>query len=133
MTISKLSIKELRERINNGEIQDPLVFLESIMSGQDPRKFSKIYSMIMEIEDFTGGDIGVEDWNSLVDYAIGNCKYAEVSISESTSASKTLAEYIHPKRKQIEQIIMEGNTNPSNHPLTVDEIELFKERFNDEF
>ena len=134
MVQKKLSITELRELIKTGEVTDPLVFLESIMSGQDPRRLSSIYELILEIQDFTNGDIGPSEWAEIVDHVQDRYKYKAVSLGESTSAAKTLGEYLHPKRKQIDI----GNANgESGHvkdnPLSEEEIDLFKEKFNDEF
>ena len=130
----KLSISDLRDYIKTGEMTDPLVFLESIMTGQDPRCLSSIYELILEIQDFTNGDIGPGEWAEIVDLVQDRYKYKAVSLTESTSAAKTLTEYLHPKRKQID--IGDANADGAyagNHPLTEEEIDLFKERFNDEF
>ncbi len=129
-----LTISQLRELVNQGESKDPLVFLESVMNGQDPRQLSSIYELIMEIDSFSDGDISKEDWHEILDHVMARFKYKTVSMADSMNASKTLAEYLHPKRKQIDLV---GETNsasdPSSHPLTEDEIELFKEKFNDDF
>ncbi len=133
MPTKPLSIDQLRELINTGEAKDPLIFLESVMSGQDPRRMSSIYELIMEIDSFTNGDLAKEDWSEIVDHVMTNFKYHVVSMNESTSAAKTLAEYLHAKRKHIELSGQGGDSGVVNHPLTDDEIELFKEKFNEEF
>jgi len=88
----------------------------------------------MEIDSFTNGELSKEDWAEIVDHVNTRFKYHTVSMSESINAAKTIAEYLHPKRKQID---IGGNntgaTDPSQQPLTAEEIELFKEKFNDEF
>lgn len=128
-----LSIEDLRGLINKGEAKDPLVFLESIMNGQDPRKLSSIYDLICEIDDFSGGEITSADWSEIVDHVSSRYKYQSVSLEQSMSASKTIAEYLHAKRKQIDINDGQGESDASNDPLTAEEIELFKEKFNDEF
>jgi len=134
MSKNKLSIEELRERINEGEIKDPLVFLESVMSGQDPRSNSGIYELIMEIDSFCDGDVEKSDWQEVVEYAHKHSRFKPVNLSESIGASKTLAEYLHPKRKQVEINGMSGSEGlGSASKLTEDEIALFKEVWNDEF
>jgi len=134
MPYKPITIEDLRALIHKGEVKDPLVFLESIMSGQDPRRLSSIYELIMEIDSFTNGELSKEDWAEIVDHVNTRFKYHTVSMSESINAAKTIAEYLHPKRKQID---IGGNntgaTDPSQQPLTAEEIELFKEKFNDEF
>lgn len=134
MPHTKLSIKELRDLINQGEAADPLVFLESVMNGQDPRRLSGLYNLIMDIYEFSGDDISPVEFREIVDYVQERHKYHPVSVNESMSAAKTLAEYLHPKRKQVEiNGGMGGLADPSQSPLTEEEIELFKEKFNDDF
>ena len=129
-----LTIAQLRDLINKGEAKDPLIFLEAIMNGQDPRKLSSVYELIMEIDSFTNGELEASDWNEIVDHVTSRFKYNPVSIGESTNAAKTIAEYLHPKRKQIElNADLNTEADPNNHPLTEEEIDLFKEKFNDEF
>lgn len=134
MSKDPLKLEELRDLINKGTAKDPLVFLEAIMNGQDPRKFSGIYELIMEIDNFSNGDISPSDWTEIVDYTIDHAKYKDVSLTESHSAARTLAEYLHAKRKNIEMSGTGfGGDSIDSDPLTEEEIELFKEKFNDEF
>jgi len=134
MSNKPLTILQLRDLVNQGECTDPLVFLEAVMTGQDPRKLSSIYELIMEVDSFSDGDVSKDDWHEILDHVITRFKYSTVSMADSMNASKTLAEYLHPKRKQID---INGTTDsagdPSSHPLTEDEIDLFKEKFNDDF
>lgn len=129
-----LSIEDLRDFINKGEAKDPLVFLEAVMNGQDPRRLSSIYELICEIDNFTNGELSKSDWSEIVDHVTSRYKYHTVPLSDSLVASKTLAEYLHAKRKQVE-INGGGSTSTSvqDNPLTEEEIELFKEKFNDDF
>lgn len=129
-----LSIEDLRDLINKGEAKDPLVFLEAVMNGQDPRRLSSIYELICEIDSFTNGELSKSDWAEIVDHVSSRYKYHTVSLGDSLAASKTLAEYLHAKRKQVELNGAQGATaDPAHHPLTTEEIELFKEKFNDDF
>ncbi len=133
MTSQPISIDGLRDLINKGEAKDPLIFLEAVMNGKDPRRISSIYELIMEIDGFTNGELAPEDWSEIVDHVMSRFKYHVVSLVESTSAAKTLAEYLHPKRKQVE--IKGGGIGGTVdlQPLTEEDIELFKEKFNDDF
>ena len=134
MTTARLSIPDLRDRIHAGEAMDPLVFLESVMSGQDPRRLSKLYDLVSDINDFSGGNVCKEDWQEVVEEVSKYHKFVQVSISEYHGAANTLAQYLHPKRKQIELNGALGSGQDLNSsPLSEEEIELFKERFNDEF
>lgn len=129
-----ITIEQLRDLIHQGEATDPLVFLESIMMGKDPRDISRIYSLIIDIHEFSGGEPTKEDWLEVVDYVEKHQKYKEVSMSESRSAAVTLSEYIHAKRKTIDINDPSSLRNTNKiETLTEEEIELFKEKFNDEF
>lgn len=134
MANKPLSIEQLRDKIHTGEAKDPLVFLEAIMNGTDPRKISELYKLIIEIDDLSDGPISEDDWAEVVDYVLLHAKYQPVTISESTSAAKTIAEYMHAKRKQVEMSGGLDNTNMVSFvPLTKEEIKLFKKKFNDEY
>lgn len=129
-----LSIAELRDLIHQGKASDPLVFLESIMNGQDPREQSHIYKLACEIDEYCTDDgISREDWDEIFDHITTYHKYQKVSITESINAGKTLAEYLHAKRKQIDIGASNGDGSIVDSPLTEEEIVLFRERFNDEY
>lgn len=132
MSTDNISIVDLRERILTGELKDPLVFLEALVVGYDPRKTSGIYDLIMEIDSFSGGAPSKQDWAEVVDYANKFHKFQEVSLSDSFNASKTLAEYLHPKRKQID-ISDTSSSDPNKDPLTAEEVQLFREKFNEAY
>lgn len=132
MSSNPITVEQLRDLINKGEAADPLVFLESVMNGQDPRKLSDIYKLVLEIQDFSDGKPSDEDWAEIVDIVISRYKYYTVSMTESSNAAKTLAEYLHAKRKNVEVSGSTGNSVNGN-PLTEEEIITFKEVFNDEF
>ena len=133
MSKRPLTVEELRDLINAGEANDPLIFLESVMSGQDPRRLSDIYKLVLEIQDFSDGKPSEEDWAEIVDKVISSYKYHTVSMGESASAARTLAEYLHAKRKNVELNGGASSGSVQSDPLTEEEIELFKEKFNDEF
>ena len=133
MSDKPLTVHELRERIHKGDMKDPLVFLESIMSGLDPRKTSRIYKLIMEIDEFSDGAPSKSDWGELTTYVMAFGKFEHVSIGQSINASKTIAEYMHAKRKQLEISDSSSTLSNSFSPLTEEEIILFKATFNDEF
>jgi len=133
MSKRPITVEELRGLINTGEAKDPLVFLEAVMNGQDPRRLSDIHKLILEIEDFSDGVPSEEDWSEVVNLIIDRYKYYTVSMGESTNAAKTLAEYLHAKRKNVEISGGAGSAFVTGNPLTEDEIEMFKEKFNDDF
>lgn len=133
MPSQPITVDKLRELINKGEAKDPLVFLESLMTGQDPRRLSDVYKLVLDIQDFSDGEPSSEDWAEVVDLVMERYKYHSVSMSESANAAKTLAEYLHAKRKNVEITGADSANGRASEPLTEEEIELFKEKFNDEF
>lgn len=128
-----ITVEQYRELINKGELVDPLIFMESVMNGQDPRDISSIYALVRDIDDFSGGEPSRSDWAEIVDHVVSRFKYTNVPLDKSLSAAKSLSEYIHPKKKQIELDDKSNKEDSSATPLTEEEIELFKEIFNDEF
>lgn len=128
-----LTIEELRDLINTGEAKDPLIFLESIMNGQDPRELSSTFKLICDIDEFSGGQPSKGEWSEIVDHVFQHNRYKEVSLDQSITASKTVAEYLHAKRKQVDIKSGGSKSNAYDNPLNTEEIELFKEKFNDEF
>jgi hypothetical protein len=129
----KISIKEMRKLISAGEGGDPLVFLESVMSGQDIRKTSELFDLVEDIQQLTEGQPDKEDWSELYQFVNNNVKFKSPTISESLAAAKTLSEYLYPKRKQIDITGGTGAGNGDTEPLSIEEIELFKEKWNEEF
>ena len=127
-----LNIEEFRELIHKGEASDPLIFLESVMNGQDPRRYSEVYQLAIDIDDFSGGCPDLSDWAEMFDKIRMLCKYKPVSISESTAAAKTIAEYLHAKRKQVETKRMNDEQGQPAE-LTDEEIKAFLKIYEDEF
>jgi len=134
MSQKPLTVEDLRGLINKGEAKDPLVFLESVMNGSDPREISRLYKLVTDIHDFSNGDPDSSDWAELIYIVLSDYKYRPVGLGESITAAKTMAEYLYAKRKQIDT---NGGNNsgsdPGSNPLTEEEVELFKEKFNEWF
>ncbi len=128
-----ITVDEYRERIASGELIDPLIYLESIMGGQDLRGHSQIYKLALEIDDLTGGEPSPEDWRELLEAIETRCKFEFVPQERSVKAAQTLAEYIHPKRKQIDFNDNTEKGGEKSMELTESEIQLFKETFNENF
>lgn len=104
------------------------------MNGQDPRQISRLYKLVTDIHDFSDGDVDPADWAEVVDIVLAEYKYRPVAIGESITAAKTMAEYMYAKRKQVDMSNGSGGSGDvAANPLTAEEIELFKEKFNDEF
>ncbi len=127
-----LTIEQFRDQINAGNASDPLIFLESVMNGQDPRRLSAVYKLALDIEEFGDGVPSPEEWADLFHLIKTACKFHTVSMSESTMAAKTCAEYLHAKRKSIENI--DGtNGTLSVEPLNKKEIRNLLKIYESEF
>ena len=134
MSTKPLTVHQLREMINDGDLKDPIIFLESVMNGQDPREFGELYQLVVDIEDFCEDGVpSSSEWAEVVDLVITRFKYRSVGMNDSMVASKTLMEYLHPKKKQIEATTITQSSNHQDNPLTEEEIIMFREKFNDEF
>jgi len=134
MSDQTLTVEDLRDLINKGQAKDPLIFLESVMNGADPRKISRLYKLVAELHEFSDGEPDPSDWAEIVDIVLTDYKYRPVGLGESITAAKTMAEYLYAKRKQIDT--NGGNSSgsdPGSNPLTEEEVELFKEKFNEWF
>ncbi len=134
MSHKPLTVHQARELINEGELKDPIVFLEAVMNGQDPREYGELYQLVCDIDDFCEDGVpSKSEWSEIVDWVYTHLKYRRASMSDAMTASKTLMEYLHPKKKQIEATTITQSSSHIDNPLSEDEIEIFKEKFNDEF
>lgn len=127
------TLKVDNEDSTGDKLGDPLDFLRAVTAGYDPRSVSKIYELVNEIDNFSDGSPSKSDWAEVVDHVNQYHKHKAVTVAESLTASKALAEYLHPKRKQVENIDKSNANQAYNDPLSEDEILTFKEVFNDEF
>jgi hypothetical protein len=129
-----LTIAELRKLVHEGDASDPLVFLEALVGGQDVRKANEALRLAVEINDLTGGEPSPEDWAELLECLYNSTPWQPVGLSDSLAAAKTLAEYLHPKRKQIDMTGLDGTVQGAQPaPLTAEEVDMFLERFNEHF
>ena len=129
----KLTIIELRAAIKRGESIDPIAFLEATMMRQDPTQLSKIYELVQDIQDMNDGPPSKGEWKELVKLIGRHCKYRISSVGESHSAARTLAEYMHPKKRSIETTNVNLNSDIAKSPLTDKEIDKLLRKWNDEF
>lgn len=122
------------KNLNQTTHDDPLIFLEKIMSGFDPRKYSGLIELVNSIDEFFGdGDIPNKEWKELCNLVRTDYKHAIVCSKDSLRAATTLAEYKHSKRKSLEINGNLSSNDPNNSSLTEKEIKLFREKFNDEY
>lgn len=117
----------------------PGEFLATVMSGQDPRPMdSPLYELVRKIalREFTGGDPhpSEEEWTTIQTMVLDSDLYkaSRVPIEQSLTAAQKLMEYLHAKMKAVE--VSGGlDVKVEVKPLTGDELDAFKERFDDEF
>jgi len=128
MVVKPLSVDEYREMMVNGELADPLIFLEALTNGIDLRRKSSLAHTILEISTIEFPSKA--EWDSIVEKA-RSFQFMPIEIAESLNAAKALAEYIHPKLSRND--IRSDAETVEHSPLTEEEIMLFKEKFNDEF
>ncbi len=114
------------------DIEGPLKFLASVMSGVDPRRVSHIWQLVQIIEEENFGDPPTNDqWEEIVEAVERDYEPSPVDLVSSQRAAITLAEYQHPKRKSVEVIGEGGKVEVPK--LTDDELDLFEAWFNDQF
>lgn len=128
------TLSSFRDDIKAGNIPDPLDYLSAVMQGSDPRATSGLYALATELDSFCGGNPSKADWSELMEYITLHHQNRPVNFNDSMAATKVLAEYVHPKRRQTD-ISIEAVTHvsPKDVPLTEEDIALFKEKFNAEF
>lgn len=118
----------------------PGEFLANVMAGRDPRPVdSPLFTLVKGIayREFTGaGDPfpSPDEWQLIVEIVLGSEDYqkAPVSIEHSMRAGEKLMEYLHAKMKRVE---VQGalDVQLRVEPLTGDDLEAFRERFNKDF
>jgi len=133
MPEKNISIAQLRNLIKTGKLSDPILFLEALQAGQDPRKRSEVREYVVAMDNENGGKLSDEQWEELFYRVSIECAYAPVKLDQSFAAAKILSEYLHPKLKQVDINNGEGGKGSGLTPLSVDEILLFKDWFNSEF
>ena len=127
-----IDVEQYKELISKGKLVDPLIFLESLVNGTDLRNTSQVYDLVIEIDEMTDGEPTPDDWEEVVNMVRWNYKQEKVKIAVSQRAAEKLAEYIHPKVKPDEANNGTGVATRLE-PLTEDDIDIFKEKFNEEF
>jgi hypothetical protein len=118
----------------------PGEFLARVMAGEDPRPLdSPLYTLVKRIafREFSGQGESFptpEEWSTVVCMVLDSDEYqrARVTMDQSIKAGERLMEYLHAKMRSIE---VQGNLGIKLEvkPLTGEDLDAFKERFNDEF
>lgn len=135
----QITIEQFREFINLREAMDPLVFLESLMAGQDPRTLATLHHLVEEITEFDDGtDLPtIDEWETLTRLIRTKYRYHPVSLQESQQAATTLMRHLHPTLKQVHanntNIDMTSAEPAAPPPLNEAEVRLFLRAFGEEF
>lgn len=117
----------------------PGAFLATVMSGEDPRPVeSELFTLVKRIafRDLMGGDPfpTKEEWVQVMNIVMGSDAYVKTPLDASMSvrAAEKLMDFLHAKMKAIE---LSGATTHlvKVEPLSPAEVDLFTERFQDEF
>jgi hypothetical protein len=117
---------------STGNSEEPLEFLAKVMSGVDPRQRSELLKLIDTIEEENFGDPPDEEqWEAIKRTVSLYHEYQPVPLGLSTAAARTIAEYMHAKRKSLE--ISEHGAHAAVTPLEADELDLFEAWFHDQF
>lgn len=113
---------------------DSIEFLVYVMTGRDPRYANAAHALAQEISNTYGTqlrDVSLREWNELLEASLTvHCSYNEsVDLATSFKASQILTEFLYPKKKAIEQIMVDprGDIKGLNFSkLTEDELYTLK-------
>jgi hypothetical protein len=135
-------LKQLHTLIEQVEVttkslggQLPGAFLASVMSGYDPREVdSPLFTLVKKISfrDLEGGENfpTPEEWLAVSEEILsGGYERARVPVEQSQRAAEKLMEFLHAKMKAVE-LSGQVETVVKVEPLTGEELERFRERFN---
>jgi len=113
---------------------DPGRFLAMVMAGQDPRTGTDVSELWALVNQNADRRPSKADWDRIVAIVLSDDRYQRdfVSSEESLKAAKTLMEFLYAKRKAIE---VSGHVSSTVRvvSLTPEQIELFNEKFCDEY
>jgi len=101
------------------------------MCGEDLHNKSKLYELALQVDSDEGPD--VEQWEEIQRLILRHFRYDTVKVADSLRAAERLAEYIHPKVKTEEGGASSRKGAGEVKPLTDDEIERFREKWNDDY
>lgn len=116
-----VTVPEFLDACEAGKTVDPLKFLELVMAGVDPRYLSEIHKLLASFRCGPDGRPSILDWHTLTDLIQSKYRLEPVELKESLNAGKDLANYLHPKRKQVD-MNADINANVTTKILTTAEI-----------
>lgn len=116
------------------KVPEPVEFLAQVMAGHDPRHLSDIYQMILKFEEEYGEFETPDQWDytELVVKIKEKYQFFPVVLEQSFDAAKRIMEYTHAKKKHVDH---SGHILDSAavSPLTEEEVDVFKKKFDDEY
>lgn len=128
---------EIEKKLGELGVPEPHLFMCEIMAGHDPRgnrgMLAQNIDLMEENEDLDGLPT-IEQWQKLKTLVRTDPVLCGelVTLTDSIQATKEVLAYMYPKKKAIEV------TGDMEHlvkvvPLTREEVDIFENRFNDEF
>lgn len=124
--------EKLNETCNELGLLDPMILLVGLANGKDLTATSVLFEW-METHIGENGDKPPDefDWFDLCQIIKEHMKFTIVDESTKLNAQKTIAEYLHSKKKSLE--LTDKTVQASITPLSTREIKRFKRVFNKEF
>lgn len=124
--------EKLQKTCNDLGLVDPIILLVGFANGRDLSKSSLLYQWILQHEEENGGEPPDEfEWLELVELIKDYARFLPIPNSQMLTAQRTLAEYMHNKKKSVE--ITDNTSIVESKPLSTREIRRFKRTFNKEF
>ena len=112
---------------------ESLQILIELMRGRDPSQKSEIYELLAQIDDgFMDQLPTLAQWQQLGELIIDKYRQEVVPAKLCLKAAEIVTQYRQPKIKAQEGSNGDGDNNAAT-PLSLAEIEIFKEQFNADF
>lgn len=125
--------QKIQQICADNDLQDPMVLLVAAANGIDLTRRSKLYEMLVSLEEEFIGDVpDYESWVSFIKKAKKEFRYMPISQSAQLSAQKNVAEYLHAKKKSVD-VNANANVQMQVSPLSRKEARIFTKAFNREY
>lgn len=127
---------DLDERLQNTcdelGLYDPMILLVALANGKDLTGESLLYKRILEHEEANGEEPPDQDeWIAMAEQIKELNRYIPVDDKVKMQAQKTIAEYMHSKKKSVEITNNTAEVKVTN--LKPSEIRRFARHFNKEY
>lgn len=113
-------------------LYDPTILLVALANGRDLTEDSEVYRLLKEHEEEFGDEPPDEfQWVEFKDAIKRSLQFAPVSETTKFQSQRTLAEYLHNKKKSVE--VTDKSQQAAITSLSSREVRRFKRIFNKEF